>query len=85
MVLKQHKKIMNIYNIPIIYLTSYYDDEILEKASETKPYGYITKPYEDLRIKHSHTNGSLQTSAPVKNRNPLKNIEDHRYDHQTKG
>ena len=22
------KKIMNIYNIPIIYLTSYYDDEI---------------------------------------------------------
>ena len=44
------QKIMNIYNIPIIYLTSYYDDEILEKASETKPSGYITKPYEDLGL-----------------------------------
>jgi CheY-like chemotaxis protein len=44
------QQIINIYNIPIIYLTSYYDDEILEKSSETKPYGYITKPYEDLGL-----------------------------------
>jgi CheY-like chemotaxis protein len=35
------------YNIPFIYLTAYYDNEILEKAQKTQPAAYITKPYEE--------------------------------------
>ncbi|QSZ41345.1 response regulator [Sulfurimonas aquatica] len=34
------------YDIPFIYLTSYSDDEVIEKAKETEPYGYIVKPFD---------------------------------------
>ncbi|MEF8833103.1 MAG: response regulator, partial [Candidatus Thermoplasmatota archaeon] len=39
-------------NIPVIYLTAYADDELLERAKETEPFGYIVKPFEkqDLKI-----------------------------------
>jgi CheY-like chemotaxis protein len=39
------------FNIPIIYMSAYYDDEILDKAAKTQPDGYITKPYEDVLIR----------------------------------
>lgn len=35
------------YNIPFIYLTAYYDNEIVELAQKTKPAAYLTKPYEE--------------------------------------
>lgn len=44
------EQIRDIYNIPFIYLTAYYDDKILEKAAETQPDGYITKPYDDISV-----------------------------------
>jgi two-component system, response regulator PdtaR len=44
------QQILDLYNTPVIYLTSYYDDEILERASKTQPYGYITKPFEDIGL-----------------------------------
>ncbi len=40
------KIIKETYNIPFIYLTSYSDDDIIEQAKETEPYGYILKPFE---------------------------------------
>lgn len=45
-------QIRSIYNIPIIYLTAYADEKILERASITEPFGYIVKPFinEDLKI-----------------------------------
>ena len=33
------------FDMPFIYLTSYSDDEIIEKAKQTEPYGYIVKPF----------------------------------------
>ena len=38
------------YNIPIIYTTAYFDEEILERAKKTKPFGYIIKPYQEGQI-----------------------------------
>ncbi|WP_406655953.1 response regulator [Methanolobus sp. ZRKC2] len=45
------EEIRKKFDIPIIYLTAYSDDEVLEKAKKTKPYGYIVKPFKanDLR------------------------------------
>ncbi len=43
------------YNLPIVYLTANADDPTLERAKDTKPYGYIVKPYEDNDL-----NASLQ-------------------------
>ncbi len=38
------------YKIPFIYLTSYADQDTIEKASATLPYGYIVKPFKDEDI-----------------------------------
>ena len=45
------KFIVNLYAVPIIYLTAYADDEILARAEKTCPYGYILKPYKDSELK----------------------------------
>jgi two-component system, response regulator PdtaR len=45
------KLIINLHEIPIIYLTAYADDETIERAVQTCPYGYIMKPYKDREIK----------------------------------
>lgn len=40
------------FQIPIIFLTAYADKKTLERAKKTGPFGYITKPFEevDLRV-----------------------------------
>ncbi len=45
-------EIRSRFNIPIIFLTAYTDEKILERASITEPFGYIVKPFvnEDLKI-----------------------------------
>lgn len=37
--------------IPVIYLTAYSDDQTLLKARQSKPFGYITKPFTEKDIK----------------------------------
>jgi len=36
--------------IPVVYLTAYDDDDILQRAKITTPYGYITKPFNDREL-----------------------------------
>ena len=43
-------KINQTLNIPIIYLTAYSDDELLERAKKTHPYGFIIKPFSDAEL-----------------------------------
>jgi EAL domain-containing protein (putative c-di-GMP-specific phosphodiesterase class I)/CheY-like chemotaxis protein len=45
------EKIATHLQIPVIYMTAYADDATLERAKETNPYGYLTKPFkpQDLR------------------------------------
>ena len=40
------------YSIPVIFLTAFVDEKTLDRAKETLPAGYLTKPFEenDLRI-----------------------------------
>lgn len=44
------KQLKELYSIPFIYLTAYYGDEILERASLTQPAGYITKPFNNVGL-----------------------------------
>jgi CheY-like chemotaxis protein/DNA-binding PadR family transcriptional regulator len=45
------KKINEEMGIPVVFVTSYADDAIIEKAKEARPYGYIVKPFNELEIK----------------------------------
>ena len=38
-------------DIPVVFVTSYADDTIIEKAKHVRPYGYIVKPFNELEIK----------------------------------
>jgi two-component system, response regulator PdtaR len=44
------QQINELYHVPFIYLTAYYDDDILERASQTQPAGYITKPFTSVGL-----------------------------------
>jgi two-component system, response regulator PdtaR len=38
-------------DIPVVFVTAYADDTIIEKAKSVRPYGYIVKPFNELEIK----------------------------------
>lgn len=40
-------RITSIIDIPVVYLTAYIDDDTVERAKKTGPFGYIVKPFED--------------------------------------
>ncbi|MDD1715843.1 MAG: response regulator [Methanolinea sp.] len=45
------KTIAGDLDIPVVFVTSYADDAIIEKAKQVGPYGYIVKPFNELEIK----------------------------------
>ena len=44
------EKIRSQFNVPIVYLTAYSDEKILERAKVTEPYGYIIKPFKEREL-----------------------------------
>ncbi|MGE5444994.1 MAG: response regulator [Ignavibacteriales bacterium] len=44
------KEIRARLNIPIVFLTAYADDNTLERAKITEPFGYILKPFEEREL-----------------------------------
>jgi signal transduction histidine kinase len=44
-------KIRQQHNIPIIYLTSYADDETIARAEKTGSFGYIIKPFKGREVR----------------------------------
>ena len=45
------KHIRSVFDVPVVYLTSYSDDATLERAKVTEPFGYLLKPFDDLTLK----------------------------------
>ncbi|MBN1409323.1 MAG: response regulator [Spirochaetales bacterium] len=60
------------YDVPVIYLTAYADNHILERAKRTQPCGYIIKPYKKMEL-HSTIEMALYKS---KMENFLKSREE---------
>lgn len=47
------KRIQTKVNIPVIYLTAYADENTLDRAKVTQPYGYIIKPFKEIDLQTS--------------------------------
>lgn len=39
------------FDIPVVYLTAFADDELLQQAKVTEPYGYMVKPIQDKELR----------------------------------
>lgn len=44
------KQIHLNYDIPVVYLTAYSDEKILERAKITEPFGYLIKPFKEREL-----------------------------------
>ena len=42
--------ILSRFNIPVVYLTAYSDEKIIERAKITEPFGYIIKPFNEREL-----------------------------------
>ena len=45
------EQIRDRFDIPVVYVTAYLDEERLEKTKASEPYGYITKPFGDKDLR----------------------------------
>ena len=39
------------FRVPVVYLTAHADDETLQRAARTRPYGYLVKPFQAAEVK----------------------------------
>ncbi|MCJ2542156.1 response regulator [Thermostichus vulcanus] len=44
------KRITERFNIPVVHLTAYADDDTLARVKETQPFGYIIKPFKEREL-----------------------------------
>jgi CheY-like chemotaxis protein len=65
------QEIRTRFQIPVIYLTAYADEETLQRAKLTEPFGYILKPFEERELHvaielalYRHRNQTAQAGAP---------------------
>ena len=47
------RRIRDQFQIPVIYLTAYGDDKILDRAKTTEPFGYLLKPFNERELQIS--------------------------------
>jgi len=43
-------QIKSRFDIPVVYLTAYSDENIMERAKITEPFGYLVKPFRDREV-----------------------------------
>ena len=46
------KKLRSYFNLPVIYMTAFIDDQVIEKGIKSGPYGYLIKPFDDNELKY---------------------------------
>jgi PAS domain S-box-containing protein len=44
------EEIYRRYNIPVVYLTAYADEQTLAQATQTNPFGYLIKPFQSKQL-----------------------------------
>lgn len=55
-------RLMHAPSVPVIYLTAYSEDSTLKRARQTKPYGYLIKPFSEREL-HATIQMALERHA----------------------
>ncbi len=66
------QRIRENVDVPIIYLTAYSNDEILKRAQETEPYGYILKPFREGEVNANIKMALYKHDSEKKKRDAIK-------------
>ncbi|MGC9517931.1 MAG: methanogen output domain 1-containing protein [Methanomicrobiales archaeon] len=70
------KNIQETFDIPIIYITSYIDKDIIQKAKLTHPYSYLVKPL-NMNELHINIQLALERQEHIEtSKNVIKSTED---------
>lgn len=63
-------RIRKTSNVPIVFLTAYSSDEVLRRAMQSEPYGYLVKPIQEQQLSgalrvvlHKHSQDSIRTQS----------------------
>ena len=43
------QQIKGTFDIPVVFVTAYSDDAVLEQANEAAPYGFVLKPFRNFQ------------------------------------
>jgi len=77
------EQIRRRFNIPVLYLTAYTDEQTVKRAKITEPFGYITKPFDKRELytnivmalyKHKAEEALRKSEQELKIRNRVNNI-----------
>jgi CheY-like chemotaxis protein/DNA-binding PadR family transcriptional regulator len=63
-------------DIPVVFVTAYADDAIIEKAKSARPYGYIVKPFNELEIKAAIEVALFRKAAEQEEKTLLKSAQE---------
>ena len=70
------KIIKEKYDLPIVYLTALTDEEILQKAMVTEPFGYLLKPFEEKSLNTTLEMAFYKHDVETKVRQKTKELEE---------
>jgi two-component system, response regulator PdtaR len=63
-------------DIPVVFVTAYADDTIIEQAKSARPYGYIVKPFNELEIKAAIEVALFRKAADRDEKKLLQSIQE---------
>jgi signal transduction histidine kinase len=64
------------HSIPVVYLTAYADDNTLERAKLTEPFGYLLKPFQEKDLRAAIEIALSRHQVEVQTRQALKASEE---------
>ena len=65
------KQIQKIIDVPVVYLSAYSNDELIEEARSTNPFRYLIKPLDEMDLKYT-----IDTAIESFKKDKLYNIKD---------
>ncbi len=70
------KIIKERFNLPVVYLTALTDEEILQKAMVTEPFGYLLKPFEEKSLNSTLEMAFYKHNVETKVKQKTKELEE---------